>query len=373
MALPNIAVNALNQQQGGISSVEKYFLYVGQGLTNQNKLVFLNTDSDFDALLGEEDSELKRQVVAAFNNAGQNWNCVAIPLADGSLWNDAVDMAMSEDIRVESIVLTTPITAAADLTTMHTKAMNILAKYGRRVFFTAAVRGIDSETESWTDYITAVNNLTDNISAFRVSPVPYIYDDAVGIYAGRLCNIQTSVADTPMRVLTGPLIGQDHSTLPLDKDGQRYDMGHAKALNDQRLSVPAFFPDYPGVFWSDGELLDAPGGDYQVIENLRVVDKAGRLIRIVLIGLIGNRQFNTTPIGTEWAIGKLMKPLLSMSKSTEFNGIPFPAEIRKPTSESIKLNWISRTKVEVFYSVRPFECPKDITANIVLDLADPIQ
>lgn len=374
MPLGEITVNALNLKQGPFPTVENYFLFIGECASNQNTLLFLNTDSDLDVELGAADSELKRQVVAAKANAGQNWAAAVIPVADGSLWDAAVDLAMNENVRVESIVITTPVTAQADLTAMQAKARSLIATYGRRVNVIAAAVAIDptpTTGQTWSAYIAAVNNLTDTLAADRVQIVPYIYDDAVGIYAGRLCNDQTSVADSPMRVATGSIVGQDQSTLPKDMNGIIYSNAHAKALNDQRFSVPAFYADYEGVYWSDGQVLDVTGGDFTVIENLRVVDKAARMIRIVLIGLLGDRRFNSTPIGEAWALGKLMRPLREMSRSTVFDGIPFPAEIKPPQDGDIAIVWITRTQVEVFIKGRPFEIPKDIAANIMLDLSAP--
>lgn len=375
MALGKVAVNALNLMQGPFPTVENYFLYIGEGATNVNSLLFLNTDSDLDVELGAADSEIKRQIVAAKANAGQNWACVAIPVADGSLWDPAVDLAMNNNIKVEAVVACTPVTTQAELTAMQAKAMDLMTTYGRRAFFIAAARAINSTPgtgDSWSTYITDIKNLTDSLSAFRVSIVPYIYDDAVGIYAGRLCNAQTSVADTPMRVATGSIIGQDQSTLPKDKDGIVYSNAHAKALNDQRFSVPAFYADYEGVYWSDGQMLDAVGGDYTVVENLRVIDKAARMVRIILIQLIGDRRFNSTPTGEAWALSKLTRPLRDMSKTTEFNGMTFPAEIQKPEDDAIAISWITREKVEIYMKAQPYNIPKDLTANIMLDLSDPV-
>ena len=374
MALGKVAVNALNLKQGPFPTVENYFLFIGECATNQDTLLYLNTDSDLDVELGAVDSELKRQVVAAKANAGQNWACAVIPLADGSLWDAAVDMAMNENVRVEAVVITTPVTAQADLTAMHAKALSLMATYGRRAFFIAAAVAIDptpTTGQTWSTYIAAVNNLTDTLLADTVSIVPYIYDDAVGIYAGRLCNDQTSVADTPMRVATGTIVGQDQSTLPKDMDGIIYNNAHAKALNDQRFSVPAFYADYEGVYWSDGQMLDAVGGDYTVVENRRVVDKAARMVRIVLIGLVGDRRFNSTPIGEAWALSQLMRPLREMSRSTVFEGIPFPAELQPPKDGDIVITWVTKNEVEIFIKARPFDIPKDLTANIVLDLSAP--
>ncbi|MGZ5025700.1 MAG: DUF2586 domain-containing protein [Methylobacter sp.] len=375
MALGKITVNALNLNQGPFPTVEKYFLFIGVGATHQNTLLFLNTDSDLDVELGAADSEIKRQVKAAKANAGQNWACCAVPVANGALWAAAFDMAMNNNVKIEACVICTPVAAQADLTAMHTKAIETNATYGRRLFFIAAAAAINSTPvsgQTWAAYVTALTALTASLSAMRVSVVPYIYNDAVGIYAGRLCNYQTSVADTPMKVGTGALVGQDASTLPKDKDGIIYNNAHAKALNDQRFSVPQFYPDYDGIYWSDGQMLDAATGDYTVIENLRVVDKAARAVRLVLIGLIGNRSFNSTPVGTAWAISKLMRPLFEMSKSTDFQGIPFPAELKPPKDGDIVITWITRTQVQVFIKARPFEIPKDLTANIVLDLSAPV-
>lgn len=374
MSLGNVTVNALNLAQGEFPTVEKYFLFIGEGATNQDTLLYLNTDSDLDVELGAADSEIKRQVVAAKANAGQNWACACIPVADGSLWDTPVNTAMNANLKVESIVVCTPIVAQADLTAMQAKALEIQSDFGRRVFFIAAVQAIDPTPvtgQTWSAYVAALTVFTNTLSAFRVTPVPYIYDDAVGIYAGRLCNDQTSVADTPMRVATGTIVGQDQSTLPLDMDGVKYSTAHAKALNDQRYSVPAFYADYEGVYWSDGQTLDVVTGDYQVIENLRVVDKAARALRLVLIGLLGDRRFNSTPVGEAWTISKLTRPLREMSRSTVFQGIPFPAELKSPVDGDVAINWITRTQVEVFLIARPFEIPKAITANIVLDLSAP--
>jgi hypothetical protein len=376
VALGEITVNALNLNQGPFPTVEKYFLFIGVGATNQDTLLFLNSDSNLDTELGAADSEIKRQIKAAKANAGQNWGCCAIPVANGALWAPAVDLAMNNNVKVEAIVICTPVAAQADLTAMHAKAEEINTTYGRRLFFIAAAVAIDPTAvtgQTWSAYITALTALTATLSAMRVSVVPYIYNDAVGIYAGRLCNYQTSVADTPMRVNTGSIIGQDQSTLPVDKDGIIYNNAHAKALNDQRFSVPQFYPDYEGVYWTDGQTLDVTTGDYTVIENLRVVDKAARAVRLVLISLVGDRRFNSTAVGTAWAINKLMRPLFEMSRSYDFQGIPFPAELKSPVDGDIAIQWVTRTQVNIFIKARPFEIPKDLTANIVLDLSAPVQ
>ncbi len=54
---------------------------MGTGNTNVGKTVSVNTQTDFDDVLGREDSDLKRNVMAAMNNAGQNWSAYLHVLA----------------------------------------------------------------------------------------------------------------------------------------------------------------------------------------------------------------------------------------------------------------------------------------------------
>ena len=372
MSLGKVTVNALNLQQGEFPQIEKYFLFIGEAPNNQDTLLFLNTDSDLDVELGSADSELKSQIAAARSNAGQNWACAAVPVADGTLWEAAFDYAMNENIKVEACVITTPVTTQAELTAMHTKAEDTTTQYGRRLFFIACVSAIVPAVQDWSTYITTINNITAGLSAYRVSVVPQIFEDAQGIYAGRLCNAQVSIADTPMRTATGTIIGRDASQFPTDVNGERYNNAHAKALNDARFSVPQTYPDYEGVYWTDGQMLDVSIGDFQVVENLRVVDKAARNVRLVLIGMLGDRRFNSSPVGEAWAISKMMRPLREMSRSYVFQNIPFPAELKSPKEGDVAINWVTRTQVEVYMIARPFEIPKEITANIVLDLSAPV-
>ncbi len=73
MTWPNATVNQVNQLQGEANEVERCVLFIGTGSTNIGKTLAVNTQSDFDALLGEEGSQLKSDVLTAMENAGQNW------------------------------------------------------------------------------------------------------------------------------------------------------------------------------------------------------------------------------------------------------------------------------------------------------------
>ena len=57
-----------------------------------------------------------------------------------------------------------------------------------------------------------------------------------------------------------------------------------------------------------------------------------------------------------------------MSKSVTINGKDFPGECMPPKDDAITIVWQSKTKVTIYIKVRPYDCPKDITANIFLDL-----
>ncbi|BBL73973.1 DUF2586 domain-containing protein [Methylomagnum ishizawai] len=374
MALGSVSVIAANQQQGEVAAIEKYFLFVGVGPSHQGELVFLNAQSDLDAELGSASSALKTQVAAAQLNGGQGWACIAAPIASTADWEDAVDLGTGYAKGVEAVAMCFPIAAQADITAYQSKAEAILAASGRRVFFIAPTAAIDPDAEegqSWGDYIADLGDLTDGVLASRVMLCPLIFPDAVGILAGRLCRADVSIADSPMRVATGAILGRTLDDLPADKDGVVYGNAHALALNNARLTVPQTYADYEGVYWSDGQMLDAEGGDFQVVENLRVVDKAARRVRLILISMVADRRLNSSPESIAWATTRLSAPLREMAKSYVFQGIPFVADIEPPQEGDIAIQWVSRTEVRIYMVVRPFESPKTITAYIVLDLSAP--
>ena len=58
-----------------------------------------------------------------------------------------------------------------------------------------------------------------------------------------------------------------------------------------------------------------------------------------------------------------------MSRSATFAGEQFPGDIQPPKDDAIVLLWKNRTTIEAYIKVRPYNCPKDLTANIALDLS----
>lgn len=367
MALGNVSVNNLNLGQGAVTEVERYFLYIGPASKNTGQILALNQDSDLDVQLGVAASDLKTQITAARLNGGDRWACLAMPQGTTDTWQDALTKAMQHGYSVEAVVITKPVTAGADLTAMNEAAVAIGNTYARRLFVMAATPGILAP-QTWSEYQIAQKDITEGISAPRVMAVPQLHGNNLGVLAGRLANAAVSVADSPMRVATGAVLGLGDT--PVDKDGVPLQTATLKVLDAARLSVPQTYADYPGVFWADGNLLDAPGSDYQVIENLRVVDKAARRVRILLIQRIADRRLNSSANSMASNISKLMAPLRAMAKSTTVGTQVFPGEIQQPKDGDIVINWLSKTAVVAYLTLRPLNCPKDITANIALDLSN---
>lgn len=365
MSLGKVSVNNLNLGQGAVTEIERYFLFIGPAAKNIGKLLPLDTQSDLEVQLGVPDSDLKTQILAARSNGGDRWACVAAPIADDVTWQQALENA-TRSYSFEAIVITTPATTKAELSALDVAATDLANKLGRRVFVMVATAGIAPQ-QTWDGYVVEQKALVDSVAAPRVLAVPQLHGNNLGVLAGRLANAAVSIADTPMRVATGALIALGAE--PVDMDGTALPSAVLSQLDAARLSVPQTYPDYPGTFWGDGNMLDAPGSDFQVIENLRVVDKAARRVRILLIRYVGDRSLNSSANSMATTISKLMAPLRAMAKSTTFAGQVFPGEIEQPKDGDIVLTWTSKTAVVAYLKLRPLNCPKDLTANIALDLS----
>ena len=124
------------------------------------------------------------------------------------------------------------------------------------------------------------------------------------------------------------------------------------------------------MYWGDGNVLDVNGGDYQVIENLRVIQKCMRRVYPLAVARIGDRRLNQTPASIAQAQTYFMAPLRAMSRSRTILGIVFPGEIEPPQEGDITLTWVSKYSVEICLAARPYNCPKKITCNLLLDLTN---
>ncbi|QLG95760.1 DUF2586 family protein [Pseudomonas yamanorum] len=371
MALGKVSVNNLNLGQGAVTEIERYFLFIGPGPKtspkNIGKLVPLNTDSDLDAALGVGASDLKTQITAARLNGGDRWACLAAPIVADSDWRTALEACQQQGFSVEAAVITQPVTKGDELAAMHDAAISVNNVYGRRIFVTAATAGI-TQLQSWSEYLVEQKAITDGLAAPRVLVVPQLHGNDLGVLAGRLANAAVSIADSPMRVATGAVLGL--GSVPVDKDGIPLPSSIRAELDKARFSVSQTYPDYPGVYWGDGNMLDTPASDYLVIEYLRLADKAARLVRPLLIRRVADRRLNSTPNSMAVNVNALMAPLRQMAKSVKFAGQVFPGEIESPKDGDIVLTWKSKTAVEAYIKLKPHNCPKDLTANIALDLSN---
>ncbi|HDL6478854.1 TPA: DUF2586 family protein [Yersinia enterocolitica] len=372
MSWPQVNIDQKNQLQGETKEIERAVLYIGTGKVNAGKTLAVNTQTDFDVLLGPDASTVKSCANAAMLNAGQNWNgfvhVLAEPAKDEQLdplaWVAAV-RAAQQVASVEGVVVVLP-TDKATITAAASLRAELLAKFGRWVWFVLAVDGPQTE-EGWPEYLARLATLQQGIAASSVQLVPRLWGNEPGVLAGRLCNRAVTIADSPARVATGPLLDMGSDVQPVDGQGVALDLATLQALETLRYSVPMWYPDYDGMYWSDGRTLDVEGGDYQVIEYLRIVDKAARRIRLQAIAKIADRSLNSTPGSIAAHKTYFSKVLRDMARSTQINGITFPGEVKPPKEGDVVITWRTATKVEIYIVVRPYECPKGITVSLMLD------
>ncbi|EMU6154317.1 DUF2586 family protein [Yersinia enterocolitica] len=372
MSWPQVNIDQKNQLQGETKEIERAVLYIGTGKVNAGKTLAVNTQTDFDVLLGPDASTVKSCANAAMLNAGQNWNgfvhVLAEPAKDEQLdplaWVAAVRTAQ-QVASVEGVVVVLP-TDKATITAAASLRAELLAKFGRWVWFVLAVDGPQTE-EGWPEYLARLAALQQGVAASSVQLVPRLWGNEPGVLAGRLCNRAVTIADSPARVATGPLLEMGSDVQPVDGKGVALDLATLQALETLRYSVPMWYPDYDGMYWADGRTLDVEGGDYQVIEYLRIVDKAARRIRLQAIAKIADRSLNSTPGSIAAHKTYFSKVLREMARSTQINGITFPGEVKPPKEGDVVITWRTATKVEIYIVVRPYECPKGITVSLMLD------
>ncbi|EOD9390198.1 DUF2586 domain-containing protein [Cronobacter sakazakii] len=368
MTWPSVDVNQVNQLQGETSEVERVVLFIGTGKTNTGKTLAVTAQTDFDALLGAADSPLKNDIKAAQANAGQNWWAFVHPLAaDGEpdAWVKAVEAAQVS-CSVEGVVLSDDVADKATINQAATLRSTLIAKYGRWVWFILAVQGMQAD-ESQADYLERLSTLQAGIAEKSVQLVPRLWGNEPGVLAGRLCNRAVTIADSPARVKTGALLNMGRDEMPEDGTGAVVELATLRALEAQRYSVPMWYADYDGFYWSDGRTLDVEGGDYQSIETLRIADKAARRVRLLAIGKIGDRSLNSTPGSIAAHQSLFAKPLREMSKAAEINGVTFPGEVKPPQDGDVSIVWKTKKQVEIYIVVRTYEVPLQISISLLLD------
>jgi Protein of unknown function (DUF2586). len=369
MTWPTVTVNQVNQLLGETTEVERTLLFIGTGTLNAGKTLAVNAQTDFDELLGTDDSPLKGDVMAAAANAGQNWWAFVHVLgADDEAETNWVDAVMAAQLvcSVEGVVLCDDIISKAQINQAATLRANLIAKYGRWVWFILAVQGMQ-EDEGQGEYLSRLAIIQDGAAEKSVQLVPRIWGNDPGVLAGRLCSRAVTIADSPARVKTGALVSLGSDELPLDGAGRPVEVATLQALEAKRFSVPMWYPDYAGFYWSDGRTLDVEGGDYQSIEAVRIVDKAARRVRLLAIAKIADRSLNSTPGSIAAHQTYFAKPLREMSTAANINGVSFPGEVKPPQDGDVAIVWKNTKAVDIYIVVRIFETPLQITISLLLD------
>ena len=367
MSWPIIQVNQVNRHQGETKDIERVLLFVGAGKTNIGKTVPVNTQTDLDVLLGAGDSVLKSNLKAAMLNAGQNWFAYVHVLAEADAaknWPAAV-LSAQRVASFEGIVNLVPATLDVVKQAQSLRA-EIIAKFGRWQWFILSVEALQ-KGEVWAEYVGRINDLQKGVAEPAIQLVPRLWGNEPGVLAGRLCNRAVTIADSPARVATGALVEMGSTTTPVDGSGEVLELATLQALEANRFSVPMWYPDYDGLYWSDGRTLDVEGGDFQAVESLRVVDKAARRVRLLAIPKIADRALNSTPTSIAAHQQYFAKTLREMARSTQINGVTFPGEVKAPLEGDVQITWRTSTKVEIYLVIRIYECPKGITVSLMLD------
>jgi len=368
MTWPLVEVNQVNQLLGEVTEVERTVLFIGKGGAHSGETLAVNAQTDFDAVLGAGPSPLKNDLIAAQSNAGQNWWAFVHVLpgnAAATAWVDAV-IAAQTSCSVEGVVLCDDVSDKATISAAATLRSRLIAKFGRWVWFVLAVEGFKDD-EDQAEYLTRMSTLQDGIAEKAVQLAPRIWGHEPGVLAGRLCNRAVTIADSPARVKTGPLLNLGSDGLPLDGTDKPIEIATLQALEAQRFSVAMWYPDYDGIYWSDGRTLDVEGGDYQSIETVRIADKAARRVRLLAIGKIGDRSLNSTPGSIAAHQSLFARPLREMSKAAEINGVLFPGEVKPPQDGDVQIVWKSKKHVDIYIVVRPYEVPLQISISLLLD------
>jgi hypothetical protein len=375
MSSGSVTIAQVNNLQGSTPEVERVFLWIGSAAESgrNGELLTITPQTDLDAMLGSAESELKSNMEAAIANAkDSNFFAYAVPIApDTDDWRDVASsmLAPPVDLNVEGIVLTTPVTSSDEIEEAQYRLGIIGTMVAKPLTCHMAAPGIDGTTQSWSDYLQATIALSDGIVADRVAVVPQLHGNNLGVVIGRLCDPAASLADTPMRVATGALIGLGSALLATDNSGQQILRDHLIYLSNNRFSVPQVYPGYDGTYWADHPLLDAAGGDFQVFEHRRILDYLARRVRILAIGRIADRQLNSTAASIAKHQTYFAKPLREAAHSITIGTREIPGLIQTPSSSDVAITWTSSTEVSIAITARPYNCPKKITVYLGLDLS----
>lgn len=302
---------------------------------------------------------------AAQINAGQGWSASFVGLEVDGDWTKALDVA-NKIQSFEGVVVLVPVTESAAINAMSDKIALMESKLARYMFGMMCIAPIGNRT--WAAYKEAAAELVKGVKAERVMIVPTLLGADIGVLAGRLCDRSITIADSPMRFKTGPLLGIT-GELPVDSSGKEMPIELLAELDSMRYSTAQDYPGEEGWYWADGNTLDGETGDYKVIEVLRPMLKACRRVYKIALPTIADRSLNSSPESVARNKSLYMKPLRNMATPVMINNVPFPGEIEPPKESAVEITWVSDKATQIFITLRPIGSQKDITIGVGVDLS----
>lgn len=367
MAQGKVSVIDRNLDQTTPAGVERKALFIGTDVlasVTKDQMLAVNSKSNIDELLGNRGS-LREQVLAAQRNGGNDWFAYVYPASSLANMNAIIDQKSAE------LVVITDAVAATGLAAFFGNAKG-LANYqlqtnARRIAVLFSVEAV-AAAATWAAHKTALVNAVSGLEGYRVAVVPLVHGNDLGCLVGRLCRADVSIADSPMRTATGAVTGLGDAIE--DTDGNTISSAELAELDEAGFTCTQTYPDYPGVYFGDCNLFDKPTGDFQVIEYLRPLDKAARAVRLLAIAKVANREFNSTPESTEAHKTYFAKPLREMAQTKTVGNAVLPGDILPPKADAVTIVWTSKTAVEIYLKVQPYNSPKEIKAFIALDLSN---
>jgi len=362
MALGKVTVTTGATGPGAFPAIEGVGLFIGKGSAGLGAVTAVGTDSDIATLFGAGNLASTLEIARA--NGGSGWQAHAIAHNDVQSWADVIGPAL-EACNPEFIVVCTPVASGTELSDMQARAATLLGQ-ARRVFFLAAWRGIDNTPVtgdlSWADYLTAAQAITTGLAAQRVLVTPLIFGGELGALAGRLALFaREKISRSPMRVRNGAIASPGTRPVAGNNANEPLTLATQEALDGNRFTVFQWYEGREGVYFADGNTLEATGGDFPVIEWLRVTDKAARRVRLVAINAIADDEVENTPAGNAGFATRLAAPLRQMVALQELQPL---------AKDAITVSWTGLNTVAIRMKVRPPSAPKDIQVSITLDVSN---
>jgi hypothetical protein len=181
---------------------------------------------------------------------------------------------------------------------------------------------------------------------------------AAWAFAARLLGATGGISEDPAEVKEGGA-----GRLPSNVVALRRDEMARPALNDQRITTLRTHRRYPGYYVTEGKTLAAPGSDFELVQHIRVINRARRVTRDTMLPILKSKiraNANGTIYETDAAvIEQKLKTALSIAL------LGTPAHASAIEVKVVRTNNALSTKtVLVKVSVLPFLYPKFINTTI---------